>query len=466
MGNKVLNRNVLRGNGLSKNMLSKIRPALAAALLCVAQQALAILPIEQWQTSSGAKVLFVANRGLPMLDVSVDFPAGSGYDTAAKAGVAAMTNGLLRMGADGLGEDDIARRFADIGAALGGRFDFDRAGLSLRTLSDPRQREPALDLLARILRAPAFPAAVLNREKARQIGALKEADLKPDSQAGRMFYRLVYREHPYALRSVGEVDTVGNMTRDDLLAFYRQHYAADRAVIAIMGDVSRADAGAIAEQLTRGLPRSNGAAPALPQVIPLERAITRVVAHPATQSHILMGAPGIHRGDPDYFPLFVGNHILGGGGFVSRINEEVRQKRGLAYSAYSYFSPQQVPGPFVIGMQTRRDQADEALAVTRKTLRDFVSNGPTEKELVAAKQNIVGGFPMRIDSNRKIHEYLAVIGFYGLPVSYLEDFVGNVERVTVADIKAAFAKHVDPEKLVTVVVGADKDQTLTAPAAR
>ncbi len=453
-------------NRLHMNVLSKIRLMLAAALLCLAQQALAILPIEQWQTSSGAKVLFVANRGLPMLDVSVDFPAGSGYDTAAKAGVAAMTNGLLRMGADGLGEDDIARSFADIGAALGGRFDFDRAGLSLRTLSDPRQREPALDLLARILRAPEFPAAVLNREKARQIGALKEADLKPDSQAGRMFYRLVYREHPYALRSVGEVDTVGNMTRDDLLAFYRQHYAADRAVIAIMGDVSRAEAEAIAEQLTRGLPRTEGAAPALPQVMPLERAITRVVAHPATQSHILIGAPGISRGDPDYFPLFVGNHILGGGGFVSRINEEVRQKRGLAYSAYSYFSPQQVPGPFVIGMQTRRDQADEALAVTRKTLHDFVSKGPTEKELLAAKQNIVGGFPMRIDSNRKIHEYLAVIGFYGLPVSYLEGFVGNVERVTVADIKAAFAKHVDPEKLVTVVVGADKDQTVTAPATR
>lgn len=451
---------------MGNNMLSKISLLIAAALLCVAQQALAILPIEQWQTSSGAKVLFVANRGLPMLDVSVDFPAGSGYDTAAKAGVAAMTNGLLRMGADGLGEDDIARRFADTGAALGGRFDFDRAGLSLRTLSDPRQREPALDLLGRILRAPAFPAAVLNREKARQIGALKEADLKPDSQAGRMFYHLVYREHPYALRSVGDVGTVGGITRDDLLAFYRQHYAADRAVIAIMGDVSRTDAEAIAEQLTRGLPRSNGAAPALPQVVPLERAITRVVAHPATQSHILMGAPGISRSDPDYFPLFVGNHILGGGGFVSRINEEVRQKRGLAYSAYSYFSPQQVPGPFVIGMQTRRDQADEALAVTRKTLRDFVSNGPTENELVAAKQNIVGGFPMRIDSNRKIHAYLAVIGFYGLPVSYLEDFVGNVERVTVADIKAAFTKHVDPEKLVTVVVGADKDQTVTAPAVR
>jgi zinc protease len=447
-------------------LLKMLRPALAAALLCAAQQAFAILPIEQWQTSSGAKVLFVANRDLPMLDVSVDFPAGSGHDSREKAGVAAMTNGLLRLGADGLGEDDIARRFADIGAALGGRFDADRAGLSLRTLSDPRQRVPALDLLSRILRAPAFPAAVLKREKARQIGALKEADLKPDSQAGRMFYRLVFREHPYALRSTGEVDTVERMTRDDLIAFYQRHYVAERAVIAIMGDVSRGEAETIAEQLTRGLPRAQDKASALPAVAPLDRAITRVVAHPAAQSHILIGAPGIRRGDPDYFPLFVGNHILGGGGFVSRINEEVRQKRGLAYSAYSYFSPQQMPGPFVIGMQTRRDQADEALAVTRKTLRDFVSNGPTENELLAAKQNIVGGFPMRIDSNRKIHEYLAVIGFYNLPAGYLEDFVGNVERVTVADIRAAFTRHVDPEKLVTVVVGADRDQTLTAPAAR
>ncbi len=451
---------------MANKVLKLFKPACAVALLCAAQQVFAILPIEQWQTSSGAKVLFVANRDLPMLDVSVDFSAGSGHDTKEKAGVAAMTNGLLRLGADGLGEDEIARRFADIGAVLGGRFDSDRAGLSLRTLSDPQQRVPALDLLARILRAPEFPEAVLNREKIRQIGALKEDDLKPDSEAGRLFYQLVFRQHPYALRSVGEVDTVASMTRDDLLGFYQQHYVAQHAVVAIMGDVSRTEAEAIAEQLTRGLRRSSTAVTALPPVASLERAITRVVAHPAAQSHILIGAPGIGRGDPDYFPLFVGNHILGGGGFVSRINEEVRQKRGLAYSAYSYFSPQQVPGPFVIGMQTRRDQADEALAVVRKTLRDFVSNGPTEQELLAARQNIVGGFPMRIDSNRKILEYLAVIGFYGLPVSYLEDFVGNVERVTVADIKAAFAKHVDPDKLVTVVVGADKDQTLTGPAAR
>ena len=434
----------------------------AVVLLAVAQFAHAILPIEHWQTASGAKVYFVANRGLPMLDVSVDFPAGSGYDSGDKSGVAAMTNNLLKLGADGLGEDEIARRLADIGAIMNERFEADRAGLSLRTLSDPTRRTQALDVFSRVLRAPEFSAAVLEREKQRLTAALKEADLKPDTQASRLFYRLVYREHPYALRSSGDVGTVGGIGRDDLLAFYRRHYTANQAVIAIMGDVTRKEAEAVAEQITRGLPRMEGAAPVLPRVEPLTGGVTRIVAHPAVQSHILLGAPGIRRDDPDYFPVFVGNHILGGGGFASRITEEVRQKRGLAYSAYSYFSPLQARGPFVIGMQTRRDQTDEALAVVRRTLDDFVRNGPTEQELQAAKQNIIGGFPMRIDSNRKIHGYLALIGFYGLPISYLEDFVANVERVTVADIKSAFARRVDPDRLVTVVVGADRDQTLSA----
>jgi zinc protease len=437
----------------------------AFMLLCLSSQALAILPIEHWQSASGAKVYFVANRDLPMLDVSVDFPAGSAYDSREKSGTAAMTHGLLRLGADGLAEDEIARRFADVGAGIGGRFDADRAGLSLRTLSDPARRGVALDLLARILRAPQFPASVLEREKVRQIGALKEADLRPDTQASRTFFRLVYRDHPYSYRSVGDVETVGRLTRDDLLDFYRRHYVADRAVVAIIGDVSRQEAEAIAEQLTGSLPRG-GAAAELPAVEPLPQAVTRIVAHPATQSHILIGAPGIRRDDPDYFALFVGNHILGGGGFVSRINEEVRQKRGLAYSAYSYFAPQRARGPFVIGMQTRRDQAEEALAVVRRTLREFIAEGPTEQELRAARQNITGGFPMRIDSNRKIHEYLAAIGFYNLPVNYLETFVANIERVSVADIRAAFARRVDPERMVTVVVGADRDQTLTAQDAR
>jgi zinc protease len=425
---------------------------IAAALLVAAAPAWAILPIQHWQAASGARVYFVENRDLPMLDVSVEFPAGAGYDQPAKSGVASMTQRLLKSGAAGMSEDEVSRRIADIGAQLGGRFDADRAGLSVRTLSSARERKQALDILARSLRAPSFPAAVLEREKVRLIGSLKEADTKPDTIVSRTFYRLAYGEHPYALRSSGEVDSVKGITREDLLAFHRRHYAARDAVVALIGDVTRAEAEAIAEELTRGLPKAGGQGPELPPVSALAQPATSMVPHHAAQAHILIGSPGISRKDPDYIALYVGNFVLGGGGFVSRITEEVRQKRGLAYSAASYFYPLQREGPFIISMQTRRDQAAQALEVARATLAEFVKSGPTAEELDAAKRNIVGGFPLRIDSNRKIHEYLAMIGYYRLPLTYLEDFVQQVERVTADDIRDAFRRRIDPARMVTVVV--------------
>ena len=428
----------------------------AILLAAAALPARAILPIQNWQTASGARVYFVENHDLPMLDISVEFPAGAGYDRPEKAGLASMVVRMLNRGVDGLSEDDIARRVADIGAQLGGRFDSDRGGMALRTLSNERERRPALDLFARILRNPTFPSEVLEREKVRLIGSIKEADTQPGTIAALEFQRLVFRDHPYALRSSGEVATVEKFARADLVEFYRRHYAARYAVVTMIGDVTRAQAEAIAEEVTRGLPPGEGAEPALAPVAELGAGTMRSIAHHATQAHILIGAPGMRRGDPDYFPLLVGNHVLGGGGFTSRITDEVRQKRGLAYSAYSYFSPLQREGPFQIGMQTQRSQAQEALAVARATLAEFVKSGPTEKELVAAKQNIIGGFPLRIDSNRKIHDNLAVIGFYRLPLTYLEDFSKNVERVTVADVADAFRRRVHPDRMVTVVVAGDE----------
>lgn len=423
----------------------------------LAGPAAAILPIQHWETAGGARVYFVENHDLPMLDLSVEFPAGAAYDSAEKSGAAAMTNRMLRLGADGMDENEIARRIADVGAELGASSETDRAGLSLRTLSSERERRQALDLFARILSKPAFPQDVLEREKRRLIRALKEADTKPDTIANVNFYRLLYRNHTYALRSSGEPKTVEALTRDDLVAFYRRHYDQRYAVVAMIGDVTRGEAEAIAEAVTRNLPSGNGKEPSLAPVEPLDAGAVRYIAHHATQAHILIGAIGIRRDDPDYFSLLVGNHVLGGGGFISRIIEEVRQKRGLAYSAYSYFAPMRSPGPFVIGMQTQRAQAAEALRVVRSTLREFVKDGPTAKELEAAKQNIIGSFPLRIDSNRKIHGYLALIGFYRLPLTYLEDFNGNIERVNIADIKSAFARHVDPDRMVTVVVGPEAE---------
>jgi len=439
-------------------MLNKLlATGLAAAVLAIAAvPAQAILPIQHWQTAGGARVYFVENHDLPMLDISVEFPAGAGHDLPAKSGVAGMTQRLLSSGADGMSENDVSRRMADVGAQLGGRFDFDRAGLSLRTLSNSRERREALDVLSRLLSVPAFPGEVLEREKVRLTGALKEADTKPDTIGSRTFYRLAYGDHPYGMRESGEVETVAGITREDLAAFHRRHYAGRYAVVALMGDVTRAEAEAIAEQLTRGLPVAAGQEPGLPPVAALAAGETRTVAHHASQAHITIGGPGVSRGDRDYIALYVGNFVLGGGGFMSRMTEEVRQKRGLAYSAASYFQPLQREGPFIISMQTRRDQAAEALEVARATLAEFVKSGPTGKELAAAKRNIVNSFPLRIDSNRKIHEYLTLIGFYRLPLTYLEDFVKDVERVTVADIRDAFQRRIRPDRMVTVVVAGDK----------
>jgi zinc protease len=313
--------------------------------------------------------------------------------------------------------------------------------------------------MARILQEPTFPEAVLEREKSVLLAGLREADTKPETLADREFRRLVFGDHPYGLRSAGEPETVARITRDDLVAFYRRHYVADTAVVSIIGDVSGDEARTIADQLTRGLGKSAGALPGLPPVPPLATAVVARVAHPATQAHILIGQPGIRRKDPDYFPLWLGNYVLGGGGFASRLSEEIRQKRGFAYSTYSYFNPLACEGQFQVGLQTKKEQSEEALALAREVIAAFVEQGPTQQELDNARQNVIGGFPLRIDSNRKIHEYIGFIGFYRLPLTYLDDFVKNVERVTVEDVRRAFQRKVQLEKLTTVVVGQSSEKS-------
>ncbi len=427
-----------------------------SALCCIATSAIATPNIQHWKSASGARVLFVENHDIPMLDVEVSVPAGSSFDTAEKSGVASLAHAMLDLGAAGMSEDDISRGIADIGAQLGGSFEPDRVSVSLRTLSNAAERDKALDIMAKVLQHPVFPEEILAREKARRISGLKEAETKPESIADKAFQKAVFGAHPYALPSSGEIASVEKITAQDLNDFYRAHYSADNAVVAIMGDVSRAQAEAIAEQMTAKLPAAT-ARVALAKVETQIPATEQRIDHPASQSHILIGAPGMARGDPDYFALYVGNYILGGGGFVSRLMNEVREKRGLAYSVYSYFMPLKQPGVFQIGLQTKKDQADEALQLVRDTLAEFIVKGPTEKELQAAKQNIIGGFPMRIDSNRKILGYLSVIGFYDMPLTYLDDFTKQIEQVSVAQIRAAFARHVDPQAMATVIVGAPQE---------
>ena len=432
--------------------LRPIKRFCVALLLCLPLSAQAALAIQHWQTPQGARVLFVESRELPMLDVAVDFPAGSARDPAGKSGLAQLTHGLLDQGAGGLSDTVIAHRLADVGAVLSGQFDRDRAGVSLRTLSSTAEKNKALDLLTRVLQRPDFPEAVIRREKQRLIASIREAEADPGEVASKAFYRALYGTHPYARDEAGDPAAIARLTRGELRAFYRSHYSASNAVISLMGDITRAEAEVIAQRLAAGLAPGTPL-PALPKPAPAAATDTRI-AHPSAQSHVLVGAVGVARNAPDFFPLFVGNYVLGGGGFDSRLLREVRDKRGYAYSAYSYFLPMMEAGPFQLGLQTKREQTDDALKVAQDTLRQFIADGPSEAELKQAKDNLTGGFPLRIDSNKKILDYLSVIGFYKLPLDYLDTWVDQVNAVDVAAVRQAFARRIDPDKLVTVVVGA------------
>lgn len=424
---------------------------LAFCLLLCAQLAHAGPKIERWQTPAGTRVLFVADHSLPIIDLQLDFAAGAAREPVGREGVAGLTRSLIDLGAAGMDETEIASRLADLGARLSGGVDLDRTSLTLRTLSMADKRAPAFELLRAIIAAPTFPAAAFEREKARSLAALRESLTRPDVIASKAFWAAMYPAHPYGRQATPE--SLAALLRDDVLAFHATHYGARSATIAIVGDLSRAEAEALAERLSSGLP-----APAAVADLPLPQLPAggeERIAHPAAQSHLLIGMPALKRGDPDFFPLAVGNYSLGGGGFVSRLVKEVRDKRGLAYSVHSYFLPLQQPGPFQIGLQTRRGQAAEALQVTRATLAEFLAHGPSETELLAAKQNLVGSFPLRLDSNRKILENVAMIAFYDLPLDYLDRYPENIERVTAAEIQAAFARRLPAAHLVTVVVAGD-----------
>jgi zinc protease len=407
--------------------------------------------IQHWQTENGARVYFVEARDLPMVDARVVFDAGAARD-GERPGLASLTAALLDKGAGNWDADAVAAALESRGARLSVGSARDMAWVSLRSLSDPARLEPTLEVMKQVLVAPRFDAADFDRERQRLLVALKNQDQKPGSIAEIAFYRTLYGQHPYASPELGTEESLKAMGPEDVVAFHRRHFVARNAVVALVGDLSRPEAERLAQEMTGALPAGEPA-PDLPAVPALAEAETRQIEHPSSQSHLWVGAPGMRRGDPDYFPLYVGNHVLGGSGLVSRISEEIREKRGLSYSAYSYFLPMAQLGPFIMGLQTRNDQVEQALAVLRETLVDFRAQGPEANELEAAKKNITGGFPLRIDSNAKIVEYIAMIGFYQLPLDYLDRFNSRVEAVTAEQIREAFQRRLDPERMVTIIVG-------------
>lgn len=426
-----------------------------AVLALLANVAQAAPKIEHWTLDNGARVYFVRAKELPLLQLRLVFDAGSSRDPAERSGVALYTGRMLNFGAAGLDADAIAAGFENLGAEFGTGVDREMATVELRSLSDRKLLRPALDLFATVISEPTFPQDAFDRERARGLVGLQRDAQQPDVIAEKAFMRSLYGAHPYAHAPVGTEASLKALTRDDLVAHHRRYYTGANAWLAIVGDASVGEAKEIARRVLGRLPRGEAAAPlAAPPA--LAAPVREQIPFPASQSHIRLGQPAIARTDPDYFPLLVGNYTLGGGGLVSRLADEIREKRGYSYSVYSYFYPLRVAGPFMLGLQTKNAQRDDALKVVRKVLTDFVTEGPTPKELEAAKKHLTGSFPLRLDSNKKIADQLSAIAFYGLPLTYLDDFIPKVEAVTIEQIRDAFKRRIDPERLATVIVGGAK----------
>ena len=433
--------------------------AAAAFAATLVAPAFAALPIQKWQQPSGAQVWLIESPGLPIVDIQADFDAGERRDPADKAGLASVTAAIAgkgieaRNGQPALDENQLGEAWADLGAGFGGSAGEDRMSFTLRTLTYPDLLNRAVQLAARELGEPSFPDNVWQRERQRMVASIREANTRPATIAGRAFQQAVYGSHPYGYETTEE--TLARITVEDMRSFYRVVQPC-RAKVSVVGAVNRAQADQLVTTLLSRLP--NGSCqplPPVPEVSALAAPAERAIPFASAQAHVLIGQPGYRRADPDYFALLVGNYVLGGGGFVSRLNEEVRQRRGLSYSVYSYFAPGTHAGAFTLGLQTRPDQAAQAVQVSRDVVRRFVAEGPTAAELKAAKDFMIGGFALRLDSNRKLLDNVANIAWYDLPLDYLDTWTQQVEKVTAADVRAAFARKLQPDRMVTVVVGGD-----------
>ncbi|QDQ39713.1 insulinase family protein [Legionella geestiana] len=432
-----------------------MKTSLLALPLCLASfacAAKAILPgTERWVTTSGVRVVFYPAHEVPMLDINVALAAGSAWDNK-HPGLSMLTASLIDKGSRGQDATQIAERLENTGAQFRAQTSRTMLALSLRTLTEPEALSEATGVFADMLAHPDFDNEAVLREKELQKMAIHEGNESPDNVASNTFFAKLYGTHPYAHAVTGTIESVNAIKRDDVRTFYKTYFTGRNTVMVLVGDIDSQKAHALADAITRDLPKG-APAPVISKASPLTTAENAAVPFPSSQTVLRLGEVSIDHHSPDYFPLTVGNYILGGGTLVSRLSLEVRDRRGLTYGVSSQFAPMPAGGPFLIGLSTKTASAAEALALTRDTLKDFVAKGPTDAELAAAKQFLQGSFPLSLSGNRNIAELLLKIAFYNLPEEYLDTYLARINAVNADAIRTAFQKHIKPGQMLTVSVG-------------
>lgn len=426
--------------------------AVSLLALTLATPATAALDIHSWTSDDGLDVYFAQSRTLPMVDLQLTFDAGAARD-GDNPGLASLTSSLLSEGAAGLDADELARRFEDLGARFSASSGRDSASVGLRSLNEPDTLRAAVEALTLVVSEPDFREAAVERERRRMLLSLRNSRRDPGSLASEAFWEALYGDHPYGHNPGGTEESLERLGRPDVAAFFERYYVLENASLAIVGDLSRAEAETIANHLGNGLRRGEAPEP-IPEPEPTDKAGETIhIPFATSQSHVHMGQIGYARGDDDHFALYVGNHILGGSGLSSVLVDEMREARGLSYSVGTRFQPMTRSGPFLASTQIRSDRTEEALSVLRDTVASLRSDGPSEEQRNRAVRNITGSFPLQLGSNRSILGYVGIIGFHGLPLDYLDMFPARIETVTVDDVTDALQRRLDPDRFITVIVG-------------
>ena len=411
--------------------------------------------ISKYVTKNGVEILYTKSENIPMIDIKITFDAGSNKDGELK-GLSMLTHSLLDEGTSKMNSEAIASAFESTGAIFSTSVNKDKSSVSLRSLADKKYLVPSVKMLIKILSDSVFPKSEVILQKERTLSSISEDKSDPSEVSSNLFFKEIYGNYAYGFPSIGSEESIEKIKRKDIINFYKENINSSNASIAIVSSLSKKDIINLSEKISKSLsfssPKKNG----LNNFQKNNKKKYIFKKFNSEQAHIYIGGQSIKRGSKNHLPLYVGNYIFGGSGFSARLMKELRVKRGLTYGVYSYIYPMKNIGPFVVGIETKAEQAQESVRLIHKMLKEFHANGPTDKELTHAKEAIINGFPLRIDSNQDILNYLSMINYYDLPINYLNTFTDKISKITKKDILRAFKEEIDVNNLITLVVGNEK----------
>ena len=424
--------------------------ALCGACVAESSDAADISPT-RFNTSNGMTVLVLEQHFLPIVEIHALIKAGSAQDPPEKAGLANLVAGLLDEGTTTRSSKQLAEQIDFVGGSLGAKADEDFTTASTRTLK--KDIDLGFTLLADILQRPAFPKQEFERVRSQILGEIASDNDDPGHVAMKAFNQLVFQNHPYRWPVNGTEETLGKITLADVQAFYAKEYLPSQVILTIVGDITAEQAATLVQ--THFGSWKKGIAPPRTVKKPtvIDKKIVQLIEKDLTQSTIVIGHPGISRTNPDFYAVTVMNHVLGAGGFSSRLMDTIRDKQGLAYGITSHYDARLMPGSFWINLQTRTETTNQAITGVLAEMKAIREAPVSDQELADAKAFLMGSFPLRLDSTAKLAQVLAQVEFFGLGFDYFSQYPKWIERVTKEDVQRVARQYLDPQRYALVVVG-------------